>query len=264
MRRKKIKLILMIVLILLPLSGSLFIPNNPNHVDVSKKFSSSSHAYLLGTDNLGRCEFSRLLVAGNNTIKIVLAASLIIFAAGTCIGLFMSGKKQESLHLMMLSLLDSVTAIPTIIYLVIIVGILGNGIFPMIMALTISLILRLIKFVMVLSEDEQKKAYCICAKCLGASDTRLLFFHILPNILHRIFSYISLSCAEMIMLISAFSFIGISLGDEKIDWGLMLNEGRNFFSVKPSLALLPMALIIIYSFVFNALAKIIKEIYSYD
>lgn len=68
----------------------------------------------------------------------------------------------------------------------------------------------------------------------------------------------------MIMLISAFSFIGVSLGDEKIDWGFMLNEGRRFLSVKTSLALLPMALIILYSFTFNALANIIKEIYDYD
>lgn len=57
----------------------------------------------------------------------------------------------------MLSLLDSVTAIPTIIYLIIIVGILRNGILPMTAALTISILLRLIKFVMVLSEDEQKR-----------------------------------------------------------------------------------------------------------
>lgn len=95
MRHKKIKLALLMILILLPLSGSLFVPNDPYHVNVSNKFSGSSFTYLLGTDHLGRCEFSRLITAGNNTIIIVLSASLIIFAAGTLIGLFMSGKKRE-------------------------------------------------------------------------------------------------------------------------------------------------------------------------
>lgn len=254
----RIKIIILIILIFIPIVLGYLIPNSPFTVDIFKKFMGSSNKYLLGTDNLGRCELSRLLLAGKITISLVVVASFIIGIMGTILGLLLS-INDSFFKMIILSVLDSVTAIPTIVYLVIVVGVLDNRIATVLIALVLSIVLRLTKFVMVLSQEEQKKAYCICAKCLGASNCRIAFVHILPNIISRILSYLSLSCAEMIMMISGFSFIGINLGDTKIDWGVMLDEGRKYFNMMPSLTIYPMVLIIFYSFVFNTLSNIIKE-----
>lgn len=256
---KKIKVLMMIIIIIAPMILYFAAPNNPNAVNVENKLASSNHQYILGTDNLGRCELSRLLYAGKTTISIVLGASIIIFIIGTIWGLLLSNINSY-LELIFSSFLDSITAIPTIVYLIIIVGILGNSVWTMLIALTASMTLRLIKFVKTLSQNELNKAYCTCAFCLGASNFRVLFIHVLPNIIYQILSYISLSCAEMIMMISGFSFIGLNLGDTEIDWGFMLNEGRKYFSTVPSLVFYPMFLIVLYAFIFNGLAKLVKEV----
>ena len=96
----------------------------------------------------------------------------------------------------------------------------------MLVALTASLILRMIKLVKTLIEVEYDKAYIMCAIACGASKARIMLVHILPNIIRDIVQFICLSCAEMIIAISGFSFIGLSLGDDVIDWGVMLSDAR--------------------------------------
>ncbi|MBS5966328.1 MAG: ABC transporter permease [Peptoniphilus harei] len=254
----RFKISILVILIISPIILGYLIPNSPFHVDVTNKFAGYSRDYLLGTDHLGRCELSRILLAGKITLKLVIISSFLIGVIGTVLGLILS-MNDGVFKMVTLSIIDSITAIPTIIYLVIVVGMLENRVVTVILSLVFSITLRLIKFVLVLSQEEQKKAYCSCAKCLGASNFRIAFVHILPNIIYRILSYISLSCAEIIMTISGFSFIGINLGDTKIDWGYMLNEGRAYYNIKPTLMIYPMVLIIFFTFIFNVLSNQIKE-----
>lgn len=118
------------------------------------------------------------------------------------------------------SILNAVTAIPPVAYLIIFIGIWGNSIPTMLVALTASLVLRMIKLVKTLIEGEYDKAYIMCAIACGASKMRIMLVHILPNIIRDVVQFICLSCAEMIIAISGFSFIGLSLGDDVIDWGI--------------------------------------------
>ena len=105
------------------------------------------------------------------------------------------------------------------------------------------------------TELELDKAYVLCAVSSGASRSRVLFVHILPNIIRPLVHFLCLSCAEMIMNISAFSFIGLTLGDDVIDWGSMLSEGRSMLMKHPSLLFLPILFIFLCTLAFNLLAK---------
>ena len=105
------------------------------------------------------------------------------------------------------------------------------------------------------TELELDKAYVLCAVSSGASRSRVLFVHILPNIIRPLVHFLCLSCAEMIMNISAFSFIGLTLGDDVIDWGSMLSEGRSMLMTHPSLLFLPILFIFLCTLAFNLLAK---------
>ena len=153
------------------------------------------------------------------------------------------------------SLLNAITAIPPLAYLIIMIGIWGNSIPTMIVALTVSLILRMVKLVMTLVEEEYRKAYVRCAFASGANRARILFLHILPVILPQLVQYICLSCSDMILAISGFSFIGLSLGANVIDWGGMLAEARGGFAMRPALLYYPVALIFICSLCFNVLGR---------
>lgn len=247
-----------ILVLLFCLFGFLFRPNNPQSTNIRAKYLASSAEYPFGTDDLGRCEFSRILEGGKTTLGIVLTGSVIVIILGIVFGILLArtGRRRNILSE---SILNAVTAIPPVAYLIIFIGIWGNSVSTMLVALTASLILRMIKLVKTLIEGEYEKAYVLCAIASGSGKLRLVLVHILPNILRDIVQFICLSCADMIIAISGFSFIGLSLGDDVIDWGVMLSEARSVSGMRPELLLYPILFIFICSLCFNYLGRLLKK-----
>ena len=153
------------------------------------------------------------------------------------------------------SILTSVPAIPPIAYRIIFISTWGNSVSTMVVALTVSLILRMIKLVKTKTELEYSKAYVLCAVSSGASHFRILLVHILPNLIRDAFRFSCLSAGEMILSISGFFFIGLSLGEGVIDWGSMVSEGRTSFGLAPGLVLYPMLFIFLCVLSFNLLGR---------
>lgn len=240
------------------LMGFLIAPNDPHKTTLISKFLTSDIQYPFGTDELGRCVFSRILYGGTVTVGIVLLGSAIVAVIGTVIGIVIA-QGSTGKNLFFDSLLNAVTAIPPIAYLIIFIGIWGNSIPTMLVSLTASLILRMIKLVKTKTELEFGKAYILCAIASGASKLRLLFVHILPNIAGEIIRFVCLSCAEMILTISGFSFIGLSLGDDVIDWGIMLSDARSVAAARPMLMIYPIVFIFICALSFNLLARRLEK-----
>ncbi len=252
--KSKLAIILPSFIIVFCAVGFLFAPHDPNHIDLGKKFFERSMEYPLGTDQVGRCIYSRLLYGGKTTVGIIVFGSVVISLIGSALGLILglSGNKK---NVVMESILNAVTAIPPIAYLIIFIGAWGNGLVTMIMALTVSLVLRLIKLVKTKTEIELRKAYIACAISSGATRLNILFVHVLPNILYDVIHFICLSSAEMILTITGFSFIGLGFGDNIIDWGKMISDARGMMIIKPDAILYPIALVFICAFCFNLLSK---------
>jgi peptide/nickel transport system permease protein len=255
--KNNILLFLAFTVIILFVIGVSFAPNNPNHVDLALRYLPACKEYPLGTDQLGRCILSRLLYGGRTTVGMVLISFFIIILVGTPIGLLFG--KNGARHIFLESLLNAVTSIPPIAYLLIFVGAWGNGMMTMLVALTISLLLRLIKLVKTRAALEMKKAYVMCAVTSGASQFNLLFREILPNVIEDEIHYLCLSSADMILTITGFSFIGIGLGDNVIDWGMMVSDAREVVLSHPNFMLYPIAAIVICAFAFNFIAREIER-----
>ncbi|MFV0413506.1 MAG: ABC transporter permease [Oscillospiraceae bacterium] len=251
---KKVKLIVPLLTLAFCALGFAIAPHNPHEMIAASKFAPIGAEYPFGADQYGRCVFSRILYGGQVTLGIVLAGAAIVLLTGTVIGLLL-GRISTGKGIFWNSLLDAITAIPPLAYLIIFIGIWGNSIPTMLVALTVSLILRMIKLVKTQTEIELGKAYELSAVSSGAAKARDLFVHILKKIIRPLIHFLCLSCAEMIMSISAFSFIGLNLGDSVIDWGTMLQESRSVFSVRPSLAYLPILFIFACTLSLNIIAK---------
>lgn len=155
------------------LFGSFFAPNDPTAANIRDKFLSSSTEYPFGTDDFGRCEFSRILEGGKTTLGIVLTGSAIVIILGIFFGILLA-KTGRRRNILAESILNAVTAIPPVAYLIIFIGIWGNSIPTMLVALTASLILRMIKLVKTLIEVEYGKAYIMCAIACGAGKARIM------------------------------------------------------------------------------------------
>lgn len=238
--------------------GFLFSPNDPFHVDMAHRFLGSSLQYPFGTDHMGRCILSRLLEGGKVTVGVVLLGSAIVFVLGMILGI-LAGQVKSGKGIVMESFLNAVTALPPVAYLIVFIGAWGNGVFTMVFAVTISLLLRLIKLVKTETEIELSKAYVLCAVASGVSKPNLLFYHIAPNVMRDAIHYICLSCADMIVIITGFSFIGLGLGDNVIDWGMMVSEARGFLILKPEVMLYPVGAILLCTLAFNLLAREIEK-----
>lgn len=256
--KKYLSIMLPIIFIAFCVLGSFFSPNDPYQAKVMDKFLGASMKYPFGTDEMGRCVFSRILTGGRVTIGIVLLGTLIVGIIGSIIGMSL-GKNGATKNILLDSVLNAVTAIPPVAYLIIFIGIWGNSIPTMLVSLTASLVLRMIKLVKTQTEIEMNKAYIMCTISCGASRLRILYGHILPNIIHEIIHFLCLSCAEMIMTISGFSFIGLTLGDNVIDWGSMLSSARNMMGARPMLLLYPVVFIFLSTLSFNMLGKAIEK-----
>ena len=147
-----------IVILLFFLFGSFFAPHDPTATNIRDKYLPSSAEYPFGTDDFGRCEFSRILEGGKTTLGIVLVGSAIVILLGILFGILLA-KTGRRRNILAESILNAVTAIPPVAYLIIFIGIWGNSIPTMRVALTEYLILRMIKLVKTLIEVEHDKTY---------------------------------------------------------------------------------------------------------
>ncbi|MGX8797818.1 ABC transporter permease [Fusibacter sp. JL298sf-3] len=260
MRPKKrfFQLIIPIMIIVFFAVGFLFAPHNPATTNLMHKLEEPSADYPLGTDALGRCVLSRLLYAGKTTLGIVLIGSVVVFFVGTFLGLLLGGGSAGH-NPIVDGFLNAVTALPPVAYLIVFIGAWGNGITTVMIAVVGSLVLRLIKLVKAKTELEMEKAYVRCAICSGASTPKVLFRHILPNIVLSIVHFIILSCADMVAVISAFSFIGLGLGDNAIDWGRMIVSARSVMLTRPALMLMPVACVFVSALCFNLMGQALEE-----
>lgn len=238
--------------------GFLIAPNDPAYVNMSIRFSPPSTTYPLGTDNLGRCVFSRILYGGRTTLGIILIGSILIITLGIVLGLPI-GSSKGKLKLALESLLNAVTAIPPIAYLIIFISVMGNGVSTMLIAVVLSNFLRMVKLVKTRTEVELEKAYVLSAITSGSGKIYILFVDILPNLLWDIMHYILLSAADMVITIVSFSFIGLGMGDDIIDWGIMISDLHRFIISNPSLTFYPVIAIIICALSFNILGRKLEQ-----
>lgn len=247
-----------ICIVLFCLLGFILKTHNPLEANIMQKFLQPSSEYPFGTDHLGRCVFSRIMEGGRVTLGITLFCSTIVLLLGTILGMLFAHTKKHS-TLISDSFLNALTAIPPIIYLIVLVGIWGNNILSMSVSLIISFLFRMIRLSMTLVEEEFQKAYVKCAIANGASKPRVMLIHIFPNIILNIVQTICLSCSEMIAAIAGFSFIGINLGSDVVDWGTMLRESLTYTTTAPTLIIWPIVFIFACSMSFNFIGNLLLK-----
>lgn len=251
---QKYSVIIPTLVILFFFIGYLFAPNNPMESNLLMRFREPCAAYPLGTDQLGRCICSRILYGGFTTLGIVLGGSVIVFIIGTITGMATSRAVMRA-NAFIDGLINAVTAIPPIAYLIVFIGAWGSGAKTTLFALTVSYILRYIKLVRTRTDLEAGKAYVMCAVSSGASRIRVCSVHILPNLIPEMIRFLCLSSADMILAITGFSFIGLGLGDSVVDWGSMILDARNAFVLHPTMILYPIGAVVTSTLCFNIIGR---------
>lgn len=229
--------ILLIVIILCACAGFIC-PEGYDRQDIMKKFIPPCKEFPLGTDSLGRSMLARILYGGRYSLFIGLSATTVSSILGIILGAvaaFYGGKVD---NLIMRSL-DVFNAIPNLLLAIAISSVMGGGLINAIFAVGVSGIPNFARTVRgpILAIKEQE--FVEAARAIDAKDTRIMFKHILPNVLSPIIVQISLSVASSVLIAASLSFLGLGVQAPTPEWGALLSNARQYIREYPYLVTYP-------------------------
>lgn len=195
-------------------------------------------AHLMGTDELGRDELSRVLWGGRISLWIGLVPVAIAALAGAVLGLS-AGYFGDPLDSVIMRLIDVMMAFPGILLALAIVAVLGTSITNLMLAVGISSIPLYTRLMRGSTLGAKQHLYVDAARTIGAGDARIIARHILPNVVAPLIVVATLGTANAILVAASLSFLGLGQKPPTAEWGSMLSQGRALLRVAWWLTLFP-------------------------
>jgi peptide/nickel transport system permease protein len=233
-----IGLFLIVILAVAAIFAPLIAPHLPDEMNPSARFAESSADYPLGGDQLGRCEFCRLIYGARLSLGIAIPTVAMLTVLGLIIG-SICAYKGGWLDRAFIIICDIFIAFPALVIAISLIGVLGNNLTVVLFSAVISLWAWYARMARVYCKKDAAKDYVLSARVAGASDAGILFRHIIPNALPQFMVYACTGVAAMIMTISGFSFLGIGLPAGTAEWGAMMNDARSSLYSEPMLIIWP-------------------------
>lgn len=234
-------------------------PYNPTAQNLAAGQQGPSLSHLMGTDLLGRDEFSRVLYGARISLTVGVIAVVFGLLFGVSVGALAGGAGGRVDGLLM-RVTDVFLAVPGILLAIGIVAWLGQGELQVMLAVGIAyapIFARLLRGSLLSLRDAD---FVVAARSVGASPVRLLLRHMLPNALTPLIVQTTLSLATAIIDVAGLGFLGLGPGDPRIaEWGEMLTDSARFLQSAPYLIFFPGAAIVISAIGFNLLGDGLRE-----
>ncbi|MFD1736981.1 nickel transporter permease [Bacillus salitolerans] len=224
--------------ILVALFGPLFAPHDPLEIDLLNKLQPPSIEHWMGTDDKGRDVLSRVIYGSQLSLTVGVVSVLIGAFFGIMLGLI-SGYYGKWIDTVIMRIIDILLAFPGLLLALAIVSALGPSLINVMLAVGIFSIPTFARIVRGSTLATKKLEYIDAIRALGASDAKIIFVHILPNILSPIIVQGTLRLATAILTAAGLSFLGMGAQPPSPEWGAMLSSGRNFLWNAPHMATFP-------------------------
>ncbi len=232
--------------LLVALVGPAIAPYGPLQQDIVKRLAPPTAAHWLGTDVLGRDVFSRVLAGARISIPVGIAAVLLAAILGGIVG-GIAGYLGSVIDEVMMRTTDIMLAFPTVILALVITAALGAGIRNAVIAIMVAWWPSYARLVRGLVLAIKEREYVLVARALGATDSRLLRMHVVPNVVSPVIILGTLDVGHAILTFASLSFLGLGPPPEIPEWGSMIAAGRDYFDqwwigTFPGLAILSLTL----------------------
>lgn len=233
-------------------------PHDPIEQDILSKLQGPSGTYWFGTDYFGRDILSRILHGAQYSLFIGLTATIFAMVVGSTIGI-LAGYFGGRFDLLVMQTMDILLAFPSLILGLIIVAMLGPSLGNIIIAIALTTIPSFARIARAPTIAVKEREFVEAGRALGYSDARLMFGHILPNILPEILVMFSLWTASAIRIEASLAFIGLGLKPPTPTWGGMIREGFENILDSYWLVLMPGLAILIVVFALNLLGDGLRD-----
>jgi peptide/nickel transport system permease protein len=255
--------LIIVLFVICALFGPWIAPQDPFATDLRARLSApswagGSSAHFLGTDQLGRDIFSRVIVGARTSFIVGLVALAFGSVLGSVIGLasaFLGGRTDSIL----MRIADAAISFPIILLALLLATAMGPGLAPVVISAALVLWARFSRLIRSEVLAVKEREFVTLARVTGASNARLMFVHILPNVLNSVMVLLTLQLGFVILLEATLSFLGAGIPPPTPTWGEMVSSGRAYITSAWWLTLFPGIAIALVVLAFNLIGDWLRD-----
>ena len=260
-RRNRLALIggsIVLALFVISLFAPVIAPFDPSAINAYSVLSPPTWHHLFGTDELGRDVLSRVLYGSRVSLKVGFVAVGIAVSIGTVIGL-VSGYFSGLVDATLMRVVDVMLCFPAFFLILAIITFLEPSIWYIMMVIGLTGWMGVARLVRAETLSIREMDYILAARCIGCSNSRIIFRHILPNAVSPVLVSATLGIAGAILTESALSFLGIGVQPPTPSWGNILTSGKDYIEFAWWLSLFPGLAILVTVLSYNLLGEGIRD-----
>lgn len=219
---------------------------------------SLENGHWFGTDDLGRDLFVRTLEGGRISLAIGITATLVSLLIGVSYGAI-AGFAGGRVDALMMRIVDILYAMPFMFFVILLMVFFGRHIFLMFLAIGAVSWLDMARIVRGQTLTLKQREFVEAARAAGSSPTRLIFRHIVPNLLGIVVVYVTLTIPQVILFESFLSFLGLGVQEPMTSWGVLVSDGAKVMESTPWLILFPAGFLVVTLFCFNFIGDGLRD-----
>lgn len=240
------------------LMGKQILPYDPNYSDMGKSFIKPNAEHWFGTDQLGRDMFSRILAGTKISLFVGVAAVSISLTVGVILGAI-AGYQGGRTDTVIMRVMDMMLAIPSILLAIAFMAALGKGLDKAIIAIGLVSIPEYARIVRGSILSVKENDFVQAAKVIGNKSRRIIYKHILPNVISVIVVRATLGISSAVLDTAALGFLGLGVQPPFAEWGDMLGRARGFIFTAPYTLIFPGIAITMTVLAFNLLGDGLRD-----
>jgi len=261
-RRNKVAVIglfLMLILLFMACFAALLAPYDVREQNIRHRYSAPKADHLLGTDDLGRDVLSRIIVGSQVSLFVGVSSVFFAMSIGVVLGM-VAGYKSGFIDNIITRFVDMLMSFPSLLLGLLVVSALGPGLRNTILAIAIAFVPRFARIARGPTLSLKEQEFILASRAAGATDSRIIFLHILPNLMGEIVVMASLWIATAIIIESSLSFLGLGVQPPTPSWGIMIKTGVDEITIAPWLAVFPGLAICIAVLAFNLIGDGMRDL----
>ena len=254
-----ISLVLIILLIFIAIFAPIIAPYNPYAQNLKDRLLSPDFIHILGTDELGRDVFSRLIYGMRISLTVGLLPTFISMLIGSILGL-VAGYYGGKIDFLIMRIADIILAFPSLLFAMVVMYTMGGGLINIFIALSFINWASTARVVRAQTLSLKEMDYVLAAKTVGVGNITIMYRHILPNCLTNLIVLFTLNIPSAILSEASLSFLGVGALPPSASLGLMVVKAKKYLFTNPDLVLAPSIMIMCIVLLFNFLGDGLRDI----